>query len=154
MLRTRFFKCSVNVKNILFCYFCSSIYGINLWCRYPPSSINRLCVAFNNAYRVLFNLTRRIHINETMVNNNNGISTFYSLMRKHTAKFKIRCKHSPNAYIQQIFGSACFLDSDFAVHYSILHFGMFMLYVVPDKFVCVFLFFVLLWTFVESDTNK
>ena len=121
MLRTRFFKCSVNAKNILFRYFCSSIYGINLWCRYPASSINRLRVAYNNAYRILFNLPRRIHINETMVNN--GISTFYSLMRKHTANFIIRCKHSPNAYIQQIFGSACFLDSYFSVHYSKLHFG-------------------------------
>ena len=121
MLRTRFFKCSVNAKNILFRYFCSSIYGINLWCRYPASSINRLRVAYNNAYRILFNLPRRIHINETMVNN--GISTFYSLMRKHTANFTIRCKHSPNAYIQQIFGSACFLDSDFSVHYSKLHLG-------------------------------
>ena len=120
MLRTRFFKCSVNAKNILFRYFCSSIYGINLWCRYPASSINRLRVAYNNAYRILFNLPRRIHINEIMVNN--GISTFYSLMRKHTANF-IRCKHSPNAYIQQIFGSACFLDSYFSVHYSKLHFG-------------------------------
>ena len=100
---------------------CSSIYGINLWCRYPSSSINRLRVAYNNAYRILFNLPRRIHINETMVNT--GISTFYSLMRKHTANFIIRCKHSPNAYIQQIFGSACFLDSDFSVHYSKLHLG-------------------------------
>ena len=129
--------------DILFRYFCSSIYGINLWCRYPASSINRLRVAYNNAYRILFSLPRRIHINEIMVNN--GISTFYSLMRKYTANFIIRCKHSPNAYIQQIFGSACFLDSYFSVHYSKLHFGklarMFMLYVVPDKFVCVFLFF-------------
>ena len=120
MLRTRFFKCSVHVKNI-FCYFCSSICGINLWCCYPASSINRLRVAYNNAYRILFSLPRRIHVNETMVNN--GISTFYSLMRKHTANFIIRCKHSPNAYIQQIFGSACFLDSDFSVRYSKLHFG-------------------------------
>ena len=31
---------------------------------------------------------------------------------------------------------------------------MFKLCVVPDKFVCVFLFFLLLWTFVESDTNN
>ena len=76
MLRARFFKCSVNARNILFRYFCSSIYGINLWCRYPASSINRLRVAYNNAYRLLFNLPRRIHINETIVNN--GISTFYS----------------------------------------------------------------------------
>ena len=121
MLHTRFFKCSVTVKNILFRYFCSSIYGINLWCRYPASSINHLRVAYNNAYRVLLNLPRRIHINETMVDT--GISTFYSLSRKHTANFIIRCKRSSNAYIQQIFGSACFLDSDFSVHYSKLHFG-------------------------------
>ena len=31
---------------------------------------------------------------------------------------------------------------------------IFMLCVVPEKIVCVYLFFVLLWTFVESDTNK
>ena len=40
-----------------------------------------------------------------------------------TANFIIRCKHSPNAYILQIFGSACFLDSDSSVHYSKLHLG-------------------------------
>ena len=116
MLRTTFSKCSVNVK------FCSSIltYGINLWCRYPASSINRL-VAFNNAYRILFNLPSKIRIDETMVNN--GISTFYLLMRKHIANFIARFKYSPNAYILQIFGLAYFRDSDFLVHYSKLHFG-------------------------------
>ena len=31
---------------------------------------------------------------------------------------------------------------------------MFLLCVVPDKFVCVFLFFVLLWGFIEFDTQK
>ena len=121
MLRTRFFKCSVNIKNILFRSFCSPIYGIYLWCRYSAPSINCLRVAYNNAYRILFNLPRRIHINKTMINN--GISTCYSLMRKHTAYSMIRCKHSPNVYPQQIFGSACFLDSDFSAHYSKLHFG-------------------------------
>ena len=110
MFRTRFSKCSVsvNVKNTLFRYFWSSIYSINLSCCYPASSINRLSVAYNNAYRILFNLPKRIHINETMVNN--GISTFYLLMRKHTVNFIIRYKHSPNAYIPRIFGSVCFLD--------------------------------------------
>ena len=156
MLRTRFFKCSVNVKNILLRYFCSSIYGINLWCRYPASSINRLRVAYNNAYRILFNLPRRIHTNETMVNN--GISTFHSLMRKHTANLIIRCKHSSNAYIQQILGLHVFLILIFQYitqNYILAKLArMFMLCVVPDKFVCVFLFFVLLWTFVESDTNN
>ena len=73
MLRARFSKCSDNVKNILFGYFCSSIYGINLWCRNPASSINRLRVAYGNAYRILFNLPRRIHMNETMVNNRRGV---------------------------------------------------------------------------------
>ena len=95
----------------------------NLWCSNPVSSINRLRVAYNNAYRipVLFNLPSKIKNNETLANN--GISTFYSLMRKHTANFRIRCKHSPNAYILLIFSSACFLDSDFSVRYSKLHFG-------------------------------
>ena len=41
----------------------------------PASSMNRLPVAYNNAYRILF-ISPEEYINETMVNN--GISTFYS----------------------------------------------------------------------------
>ena len=146
-------------KTFCFVIFCSSIYGINLWFRYPASSIYRFRVAYNNAYRILFNLPRRIHINETMINN--GISTFYSLIRKHTANFIIRCKHSPNACIQQIFGSACFLDSDFSIFSKLLkitfwlneHACFCFVLCLINLFVC-FCFFALLWTFVESVTNK
>jgi len=81
-------------------YFFSCIYGINLWCRYPKTSMDRLRVEYNNAYRVFHNLSRKIHINEIMVNN--YLSTFHSMMRNFSANFVRRCVLSSNAYINHI----------------------------------------------------
>jgi len=61
MLRARFFKCSLKVKNVLFRYFFSCTYGINRWCCYSTANLNHLRVAYNNAFHILHNLPRRIH---------------------------------------------------------------------------------------------
>ena len=129
---------------------------------------NTMLIAYRYQYRyILFNLPRRIHNNETMANND--ISTFYSLMRKHIyCKFHNKMQHSPNAYILPIFSSACFLDSDFSVHYSKLHCGCgwistngYALFVLCQinlfvrARVCVFFFFFMLSrTFIESDQGR
>ena len=121
MLRSKFFKCSTGVKNILFRYFCSSMYGCNLWCSYLSSSLNHIRVAYNNAFRILHNLPRKIHINAIMVQNN--IPTFFSLLRKQSANFIRRCILSPNSYIKQIFSSSCYTSSKFFDHFTQLHYG-------------------------------
>ena len=99
------------------------MYGINLWSRYSHSSIERLRVAYNNTYRVLHNLPRKVHIRETMVNS--AISTFQSLLRKNTGNFILRCFQSSNSYLVQTFESDCFLYSHYFAHYSKLHYSDF-----------------------------
>ena len=145
MLRTRFFKCSVNAKNILFRYFCFSIYGINFSYRYPTSSINRLPVAYNNAYRILFNLPGRMLL---LFVNEKTYCKFYNKMQALSKRF-----HSTNFWLCMLFFILIFqyITQNYILAKLAL---MFMLCVVHDKFVCVFLFFALLWTFVESGTNN
>ena len=60
MLRSKFSCCYVVVKNCLFRTFGSAMYGIDLWSSYLQSCHNRIRVAYNNAYRILFNLTWKI----------------------------------------------------------------------------------------------
>ena len=57
-LKTRFFKCSIEVKTILFRAHCMCFYASQLWCNYSTSAINRVKVAFNDAYRILHGMTR------------------------------------------------------------------------------------------------
>ena len=71
----------------------------------------------------------------------------------------LRCKHSPKEYIlQKLLAQHVFLILIFQYitqNYILAELArMFMLCVVYDKFVCVFLFFVFLRTFFEADTNK
>ena len=50
LLRT-FHYCSTGVKLELFKSYCTSFYCCYLWTAYKKSTFDRLCVAFNNAYR-------------------------------------------------------------------------------------------------------
>ena len=54
MLRSKFGFCSNAVKHCLFRTFCSVMYGLNLWCFYLKSYMNRITIAHNNAYKILF----------------------------------------------------------------------------------------------------
>ena len=118
MLRSRFFKCSANVTNILFRHFCTCMYGINLWSRYSHSSIEGLRVVYDN--RVLHSMPRKIHIRETVVNC--ALSTFQSLLRKNTRHFILRCFQSSISYLVPTFECDYFLYSHYFAHYSKLNF--------------------------------
>ena len=58
-LCSKFSDCSKNVKN-LFRPFMYSFYGSRIWSSYRQSTFHRLRVSYNNAYRILFNLRRRV----------------------------------------------------------------------------------------------
>ena len=81
-LKTRFFKCSIEVKNILFRAHCMCFYASQLWCNYSTSAINRLKVAYNDAYRIL---TRYHSARASQLYYN--IDSFYALQRKINNKF-------------------------------------------------------------------
>ena len=120
MLRSKFSCCSVVVKNCLFRTFCSAKYGVGLWSSYLQSCHNRIRVAYNNAYRILFNLPRKISISTIMVQNR--ITSFQSIRRKGTAMFLTRCHLSTNEYIYNTVGSDDFKKSKFYTSFIALHF--------------------------------
>ena len=57
-LNTRFFKCSIEVKNILFRARCMCFYASQLLCNYSTSAINWLKVVYNDTYRILHGMSR------------------------------------------------------------------------------------------------
>ena len=57
-LKTRFFKCSIEVENILFRAHCMCLYASQLWYNYSTSAINRLKVANNDRYKILHGMNR------------------------------------------------------------------------------------------------
>ena len=88
--RSKFSDCSKNVKNnYLFRTFMYSFYGNSIWLSYRQYTIHRLRVSYNKAYTMLFNLSGRVSIPSTLVQNN--ICTFQVLIRKYVACFTIRC---------------------------------------------------------------
>ena len=97
-LKTRFFKCSIEVKNILFCAHCMCFYASQLWCNYSTSAKNRLKVANNDAYRILHGMTRYHSARASQIYYN--IDSFYALQRKITYKFVERCHLSQNLWLK------------------------------------------------------
>ena len=81
-LKTRFFKCSIEVKNILFRGHCMCFYASQLWCNYSTSAIYRLKVACNDAYGILHGMTRYHSARASQIYYN--IDSFYALQRKIT----------------------------------------------------------------------
>ena len=47
-----------------------SFCGSSIWSSYQQSTFHRLRASYNNAYRILFNLRRRVSISSTLVQNN------------------------------------------------------------------------------------
>ena len=119
MLRRKFRFCSNTVKNCLFRTFCFAMYGLNLWCLYLKSCMDRTRVAYNNAYRILFNLPRQISITTVMVRNN--ISTFEAIRKKSVAIFVTRCYHSSNKYIVALVRCDDFVRCQFYSTFTGLH---------------------------------
>ena len=67
------------MKNILFRARCMCFYASQLWCNYSTSALNRLKVAYNDAYRILHGMPRYHSAIESQIYYN--IDSFYALQR-------------------------------------------------------------------------
>ena len=90
-------------------------YASQLWCNYSTSAINRLKVAYNDAYRILHGMPRYHSARESQIYYN--IDSFYALQRKITYKFVERCHLSQNLWLKMLMSSDCFNDSVYYDHY-------------------------------------
>ena len=103
MLISRFRKCSDEVKTKLFKSFFSNAYCSQLWCVYRQSVYKKSYVAYNNIYRKLFDVKRRVSISAIYVNNN--IDSSAVLIRKSVYSLKTRLCDSHNTLISCIMSS-------------------------------------------------
>lgn len=107
ILCRKFTYCSLDVKRRLFNTFCSNVYGGHLWCNFNKSDFNRVKVAFNKIYRVLFGLKRAESISQSMLFNN--MCNFRVCMRKLYFRFRDRLYKSKNILISTIVRSSFFV---------------------------------------------
>ena len=95
-----------NVKVRLFSTFCNNTYAGHLWTNYKFASFKKTNVAFNDIYRLLFNIKRGDSISEIYVAND--IDSFICLLRKAAFRFRVRLLNSNNALIAKMVNSVYF----------------------------------------------
>lgn len=106
MLTSKFKDCSEEVKSRLFTTYCNNVYCGHLWTCYKPVDINKLTVAFNDIYRMLFNIKRGESMSTIYINNN--MDCFKVLLRKAAFRFRTRLLNSDNVYVKLIINSVHF----------------------------------------------
>ena len=57
-LRSKFHKCSIHIKNMLFRAHCCTLYASQLWCCYTYESYRHLRVSYNDSYRSIRGIPR------------------------------------------------------------------------------------------------
>ena len=62
MLYRKFKGCSEDIKIQLFSSYCFSFYCSSLWSRHKRATITAIKVAYNNIFRLLFHIPRRVSI--------------------------------------------------------------------------------------------
>ena len=114
-LRASFFKCSIFVKNVLFRSYCTALYAAHLWCIFKKSTLQRLRVAYNNGFRILYGLSKLDSARTHQVKW--CIPTFDALLRKALYVFIHRCRLSSNGLMGALMRSDCFYQSTYFAHY-------------------------------------
>ena len=95
-----FSHCTTDVKLVLFDSYCTSLYCPFIWTDYTKRTISKLKVAFNNAYRKIFNLPLWSSASTRYAENN--ICNFKAMLRKSIYRFIQRLQDSDNVLIQCI----------------------------------------------------
>jgi len=83
-----------------------SFYASQLWHNFTLIAINRLRVAYNDAFRILHGLSRYFSAREIQVQY--GIDTFFALLKKNMYNFIERCYSSANVWIVSSMSSDSF----------------------------------------------
>ena len=79
ILSRKFSLCNTVVKQKLFKTYFNQVYGICLWAQCSAKSLQRIKVAYNDAYRIIFNVKRGESVSNHMVSNR--ILTFQEMRR-------------------------------------------------------------------------
>ena len=83
--------------------YCGNLYCSSLWCFFKKSSLKKLSVAYNNAFRILQHLPRWCSASTMFVTRN--VQNFNSLLRKNVYSLRSRVQCSNNVYVSVIYES-------------------------------------------------
>ena len=103
MLNRKFYFCTPAVKRQLFQSYCSSIYLSFLWCKFTKSTLRSITVAYNNSFRILFQLPRFCSASAMFAMN--SVLSFDALCRKQIFSFKNRVICSMNQIVTSLVNS-------------------------------------------------
>jgi len=92
-------------KLLLFKAFCTPIYGCSLWCSMFQYSLNKLRVAYNDAFRFLLNEPRWFSASRLFVLHN--IPSFSAVIRKSIYSLWFNLKNSVNILVQTFYYLIC-----------------------------------------------
>ena len=91
------------IRSFLFQMYCGNLYCSSLWCFFKKSSLKKLSVAYNNAFRILQHLPRWCSAGTMFVTRN--VQNFNSLLRKNVYSLRSRVQCSNNVYVSVIYES-------------------------------------------------
>lgn len=93
-LKRKFGACTDNVKMTLFKSYCTPLYTAHLWTNYKKASLQRLQVAYNDAFRVLLRRPRWTSATELFVSAR--VKTLQAVLRTLMYNFICRLNKSEN----------------------------------------------------------
>ena len=99
----KFSNCTDAIRSFLFQMYCGNLYCSSLWCFFKKSSLKKLSVAYNNAFRILQHLPRWCNASTMFVTRN--VQNFNSLLRKNEYSLRSRVQCSYNVYVSAIYES-------------------------------------------------
>ena len=109
LLKRKFYKCSFEVKIQLFLSYCMNIYCVSLWSNCGMSSLNRMKIMYNNAFRILMGFNARCSASTLFVKNN--VRSFYEMRRNSMYSLFKRLRESDNQLVCTILSSDLWYNS-------------------------------------------
>ena len=97
-LKRSFGYCSYDVKKQLFSSFCANLYCSHLWGTSTITAFKRVRVAYNNAYRILFNHDK--YCSASLMFVSNDVFSFEALIRKNIFNFMCRLNDCENILVK------------------------------------------------------
>ena len=117
-LSRNFFKCTPNIKALLFKLYCSNVYCAHLWANYAHYHLAKLRVCYNHAFRKLFHFDRYCSASMMFVNLLTPSLNFGEIMRSNIYNFICRLWRCQNKVISTLLCCDSVLISPLWVHWN------------------------------------
>ncbi len=122
LLQSKFGSCSSEIKKYLFQTYFSSLYCCSLWVPYKKDIMEKVKVAYNDAFRMLFGYSRRSSASKMFCENN--MKDFQAVRRGAAYSLLDRLANSENCILKVIVNSDFFTSSSISYEWKSILFNM------------------------------